>query len=227
MQIKKVRCKRDYHFLKPGSVGLAVSKIKSGVYSHPEHFPHPDLTEEEYADVIKEYTDTFSAYKGHRNPMSAMQSKLKKLFKATDLLADYVDKRANNNAAIIELAGFKPTLQYVGRKNVPEQCKVTVKRGSSRELLTICPKVENADSYGAILTDKPLPHGVYVESGKLFFSEVSAALHDSVIIFELNRTRKKVFRNLEVGVTYYIYYWAGNAKGISPLSEVVQKKVIE
>lgn len=227
MQIKKVRCKRDYHFLKPSSVGLAVSKVKSGVYSHPEHFPHPDLTEEEYADVIKEYTDTYAAYKGHRNSMSALQSKLKNLFKATDLLADYVDKRANNNAAIIELAGFKATQQYVGKKNVPEQCKVTVKRGKSRELITNCPKVENAESYGAILTDKPLPQGVYVESGKLFFSKALAVMQDGFIVFELNRARKKVFRNLEVDVTYYVYYWAGNAQGISPLSEVVSKKVVE
>jgi hypothetical protein len=227
MNIKKVRCKRDYRFLKPGEVGIAVGKIKTGLYSHAEHFPHPDPTEEEYADLIKEYTDTFSAYKGHTKPMSALQRVLKKLIKATDLLADYVDKQANNNAVIIELAGFKATQQYVGKKNVPEQCTVTVKRGKSRELITNCPKVENADSYGAILTDKPLPHGTYIEDGKLYFSKAAAALQGGVIIFALTKARKKVFRNLEVSVTYYIYYWAGNANGISPLSEVVTKKVVE
>lgn len=226
MRIKKVRCKRDYPFLKPAAVTPAVTKIKEGVYSHPAKFPNPEITEEEYADIIKEYSDTFSAYKGHTKPMSSLQRVFKKLIKATDLLADYVDKRAENNALTIELAGFKPTQQYVGRKKVPGQCKVNIKRGNSRELLTNCPKVENADYYAAILSDKPLSDEIYVESGKLYFKK-SAALQDANIVFDLNRSRKKDFKNLEIDVTYYAYYLSGNAQGISQLSEVVSKKVVE
>jgi hypothetical protein len=227
MKIKKVRCKRDYRFLNPGEIAKAANAIKGGIYRHPGKFPDPGITEDELAASIKEHSDIYAAYKGHTRRMADMTESFDKLVHKLNLLADYVDKKAENNSFTIALSGFIPTLQYVGKKEVPVQCKVTVKMGNSRELITNCQKVVNADYYGAILTDKPLPWGTYIDNGKLFFSKATAVLQDAVVVFDLTRARKKSFKNLDLGKDYYVYYWAGNAKGISPLSDVVEKKVIE
>ena len=46
-------------------------------------------------------------------------------------------------------------------------------------------------------------------------------------ILDLTKGRKKKFSNLQVGVTYYVYFWAMNAGGVSPLSDAVSKRVVE
>ncbi len=227
MKIKKVRCKRDYRFLKPGEVGLAANIVKGSLYKHPDKFPDPGITEEEYAGEIKEYSKTFSAYKGHTQPMAVLNKSLRKLLDKMDLLADYVDVVAENDPITIGLAGFKPTLDYVGKKNGPGQAVVKVKHGNLRELLTNCAKVIEADYYGAVITDKPLPEGTWMIRGKLVINTSLEVLQGTTFIFDFNKARKKSFPNLEIGTVYYIYYWAGNASGIGPLSLVVSKKVVE
>ena len=46
-------------------------------------------------------------------------------------------------------------------------------------------------------------------------------------IIDLNKARKKTFSSLQIGTTYYVYYWAVNAAGVSILSEPASKKVLE
>lgn len=219
MKIKKVRCKRDYRFLKPGAVVAAVAKIKNGVYSHPVYFPDPGITEEDYSKLINDYLEVYANYKGHTNPMSVVKTSLKKLMDATDLLADYVDKQAKNDAILISAAGFKPTLEYVGQKNIPGQCRVTVKSGHSFELRTNCEKVLYADYYIALLTDTPLPSGrTYVMNGKISSRNLQGINYE----LDIKKARKKSFTGLKAGAYYYVYYWACNASGAGAMSEAVK-----
>lgn len=46
-------------------------------------------------------------------------------------------------------------------------------------------------------------------------------------ILDLNKGRKKNFTNMQIGTTYYLYYWAMNAAGVSPMSDVVSKKMVK
>jgi len=55
----------------------------------------------------------------------------------------------------------------------------------------------------------------------------AAAIAEVKFILDFNKSRKKTFSGLQIGTTYYLYYWAMNAAGVSPMSDVVSKKMVE
>ncbi len=79
-------------------------------------------------------------------------------------LSAYVDEKANNDAINIGILGFEPTKVSERRIKGSEHAKeVTLERGISRELISECEVVKDAEFYGAILlADKPLPAGFYL-----------------------------------------------------------------
>jgi len=166
------------------------------------------------------------------------------LMDALNTLADYVNGVALGNPDIIILAGYEPTKGSASDVPAPLQAQgVTITRGTPGTLTTDCTPVAYADSYGVILVaDNPLPDNVtmnglgqmqVVDEGGIIpppaiaDPAAGAAIPQIKVLVDLNKNRRKTFINLQIGTTYYVYYWSMNAGGVSPLSEVVSKKVLE
>jgi len=103
---------------------------------------------------------------------------------------------------------------------------------------TDCDPAIGVESYGALLSTQPLPENVIInQSGQVVITDdepvpptppaLAAGSGSIRFILDLNKGRKKKFTGLQIGVIYYLYYWAINAGGVSPMSEVVSKKVLE
>ena len=86
-----------------------------------------------------------------------------------------------------------------------------------------CDALTMADTFVAILAAGfPLPPGTMINgSGQLVIGEgPSPGPQPISVIFDFNKSRKKKFMGLTPGTTYYIYFFAINASGVSPLSDV-------
>lgn len=82
--------------------------------------------------------------------------------------------------------------------------------------------------YGAILVaDNPLPDYISINAaGQVVVTGSGSAPAppsptpgSSYYVMDFNKARKKKFTDLTKGRMYYIYFYAGNSGGISPLSE--------
>lgn len=138
---------------------------------------------------------------------------------------------ADGHEDIILISGFVPTKAGDTEPAVPAvpTFKELV-RGPSHELFAECNKVTGADYYGCIMVQgQPLPSEVSMNRlGQL----VGVSLQNPsppnpfepsngsiIAAIDLNKGRRKHFVGLVKGVEYYFYFYAGNATGVSALSE--------
>ncbi|MGE0635278.1 MAG: hypothetical protein AB7G44_17455 [Bacteroidia bacterium] len=230
MATYKVKCKLDYKRLGVYEFPTFAAGVRIGIYEHPDRFPAPPFTEAGFNALIEDERNKYSGYKNGRNPRIDYTRAYDKLIEALNETAEYVNKEAADNPNTILLAGYKPTKISERKAKGPEYVdSVTLKRGDSRELISECGVVKDAEYYGAILSiGKPLPQGFYLpEWGQIRIHTKNTAMAELDFILDVSKLRKKSFRNLQAGVTYYVYYWAGNAKGVSPLSNAVSKSAVD
>lgn len=235
----KIRCKLSYHELTGDPLNTFAVGVDNGIYSHNPPFITPPVTQAAYQALITAFVNEHAAYEGHTATKAEMEEKRLDLMTGLDTQSNYVNTVANGDAAVIELAGFLATKGSGNKKNKPGQpTGVELNRGISRELVSNCPVVENAEAYGAILVaGNPLPPGIVItDGGQIIYDGNSSPMPGPmpgptpgsiVFIMDLTKGRKKKFSNLQIGTTYYIYYWAANSAGVSVLSEGVSRSVIE
>ena len=235
MAIYKIRCKLSYHNLKNDLIDVFAVGVRDGIYNNVSVFMTPPLPQPDFQGLIDTYINTHGAYKqgglAQKGPFLAAKTAL---MEGLDQTAEYVNTVAKNDANIITLAGYVPTKGNSSSVNPPPQpTGITVKRGISGELLAECPKIATVLFYGAFLiADSPLPDNIMINGeGQLVVDEnaptpippsgPSPAPGPSTMYFaiDFNKSRKKKFTALTKGRMYYIYFYAGNAGGISPLSE--------
>jgi hypothetical protein len=106
------------------------------------------------------------------------------------------------------------------------QCIVEVKRGIANELIASCQVIDNARNYGCIVTEgAPLSDTNIIDaSGRLIWTIDPLAppvIPFASVQFDFNIQRVKSFQGLKHDVTYYFYFFAVNATGVGPVSEVV------
>ena len=237
----KIRCKLNYHELRTTKIKVFAIGVRDGVFGNNPPFITPPTTIAALQLLIDDYSAKYDAFLLHTASLSEVDDARDLLMEGLDLIRPYVDTVANGNATIVSLAGFVPTKGSTTNVIIPVQpFGVTLVRGIQGELIAECAVITDADSYGAVLASQPLPpwftiNGfgqVVIEQGStptpvppLPPSAPSAGSIGGIL--DLTKTRKKTFKDLEVGVTYYVYFWAVNAAGVSPLSNAVSKKVIE
>ncbi len=232
-----IRCKLVYHTLKRDLIETFANIVKNGIFGNPLIFVMPPMTEALFQALLTDFINKLSAHKaGGTAQLGPYKEAKKALMAALDTLAVYVNTVALGNPNTIILAGFTPTKSNLTPISAPLQpTGATLTRGGAGELLADCAVVSGADSYSTILTaDEELPAWVTMNGlGQLIINDNEAAAGAAIAqaalrgIIDLNKNRKKTFINLTVGTTYYLYYWATNAGGVSPLSVVVSKKVVE
>jgi hypothetical protein len=146
----------------------------------------------------------------------------------------WIYRNDDMNDGDVELCGLPPRDVIVSEGVAPEMPEViTLERGSTGEFTGKCNRVDNAVFYGAIvLADDPLPDGVTINPLGQFVVPSDHLPQANPqpgpfpqpafvkLIFDLRKSRKKRFTGLKAGTTYFVYFYAGNASGISALSEV-------
>ena len=207
--------------------------VKAGYFGHNPPFTVLPLTELAYEDLIKDYVSTRAAYVNggelQKGPFLLAKAAL---MEATDSLASATDKVAKGDPDIITLAAFVPTKAGSSEGVKPGQCVVTVKRGMAGELISNCALLPGAKHYGCIVAEgAPLPDWFVINADGKIIVDASKFNPDpnpnpepskiTGIQFDLTDQREKHFTGLKHDATYYFYYYAVNATGVGPLSEVV------
>jgi hypothetical protein len=75
--------------------------------------------------------------------------------------------------------------------------------------------VEQAEFYHTILSTMPMPLTRIDDSKRLVIGA-----GETFVLIDSSKSRKKTYEGLTAGQTYYVYYFIGNARGVSQLTEV-------
>lgn len=237
----KIRCKVSYHTIKEVSLGPFALGVRNGIYDNAGTFVTPPILQPAFELLISGYNTTYAAYKDHTESRDELDISKAALMTGLDTMSTYVTGVANGDPAIIGLGGFEPTKGSITDVTPPTQPQgVTLNRTNVLgELVSDCDAISNADIFGALLVaNNPLPVDVIINgvgqiilpaegSGPMAGTTPGQTPGMSPGIVDLTKSRRKKFSGLQVGVTYYIYYWAINAAGVSVLSEAVSRKVVE
>lgn len=233
MAIYKIRCRRSYHYLIYDAINDFAVGVADGIYGNPATFMTPGITEADFRALILDFVNKKGSYESGNVPRTVFITAKDNLMAALDTNADYVDSVAQGNENIVTLGGYEATKGNSSKVNPPVQpTNIVIKRGISGELLAECIKMDKVVYYGAILVaDNPLPDYISINAaGQVVVTDSGSAPTppsptpgptpgSSYYVLDFNKSRKKKFTNLTKGRMYYIYFYAGNAGGISPLSE--------
>jgi len=227
----KAKCSRSYHQLAADKLDLFAEEIRQGMATNPTVFLTPPFTDAEYEAFIENYTTARATYKtGGSAQKPAFTAAKTALMGGMDTTADYVDELADGDVEIIQKSRFKPTKTSGSNKPAPvKPGGVKLERGETGELYAECAKVEGAESYGCILiANNPLPYNAGFNAVGQFVVQGDSTpvppvppspVNPISVIFDMNKSRKKKFMGLAKGTTYYCYFYAVNATGVSPLSD--------
>ena len=223
----------SFHKSKVNDLPIFAIGVRDGIYLNPDPFDAPPITELNFQKLIDTYTNKRGAYEnGGSAQKGPYQAARQALLDGLDQMAVYVDLVAKGDENIILLGGYVPSKGNRSETPSPVQpTGVSVKRGeASGILIAECENQSVAISYGCIVTvNQPLPANVVLNAnGQLIFSDTepsppagTMALSTALIsgLIDFNPGRKKKFKNLIPGLTYYFVFYAANATGVSPFSE--------
>ncbi len=227
--MKKVHCSRAYRKTAASKLKTFADGIAAGYYANNPPFTILPETLAVFLALVTDYDTKLSAYDNggetQRGPFLVSKTAL---ISVLDLIAIETDKVADGNTDLIILAGFTPT-KIPGESVKPGQTVVTVKRGIAGELIATCEKLVGAKHYGCIMTEGALlPEWVVIDANGRIVLETNNPMAGPTpgptptsVQLDFTEQREKHFLNLTHDVTYYFYYYAVNAKGVGPLSEVV------
>lgn len=220
----KIRCSLGYHRQKHSNLESFAVAVRDGVFNNATVFSAPPITQSAFQTLLDEFINKYGAYQfGGRSNKGPYQAAYTALIVGMDSLSGYVNTVAAGDANIILMSGFIPTKGVSSAVNPPAAPGMpVVKRGISGVLLAEVEVVAGAEFYACIVTaGNPKPESININAaGQLeILSDNSTPSGEvSAAFFDYNKSRKKSLINLQVGVTYYFYFLAINANGVSQLS---------
>lgn len=233
MAVYKIHCRRSYHYLIYDAINDFAVGVADGVYGNPATFMSPTINELDFRALITEFVNKKGSYESGNVPRTVFITAKDNLMAALDTTADYVDGVAQGNTNTVTLGGYEATKGNNSKVNPPVQpTGIIIKRGINGQLLAECAKMDKVVFYGALLVaDNPLPDNIGINAaGQVVVTGSGSAPAppspspgptpgSSYYVLDFNKARKKIFTDLTKGRMYFIYFYAGNAGGISPLSE--------
>ena len=217
--MKNRKCRLIFHTYGKFVLDTFANGVKVGVYSNPTVFTNLTVTEANFNLLLSDFNTATADYNTYGKTKRTVYLVAKeKLLHAIDLIASDVDKIADGDESIILLAGFTPTAATSLRNAPIEKIQeVTVKNTmvSGQIIIETIPIANNGPIfYGAICSEgAPLGHNDFVDG------QITINGNGPKIIFDLNKSRKKVISGCIPGAQYYVYLFAVNAVGVSPLSD--------
>ena len=172
--------------------------------------------------IAKDKQNSTSAQKKAKDVARAGYSKVLRPF-----IQKWIYRNENMDDSDIETCGLKPRDPNHTPANIPDKPVVKVKHGASAELISSCPAVPGAKHYGCIITEAAaIPDWLAISADGRIVIDMdsippSPGPEIKSIICDLTDQRVKHFKGMKKGATYYFYYYAVNAAGVSELSDVV------
>ncbi len=216
---KNPTCSLSYHKLPDEQLDDFATGVRVGLQNNLALFPTPPVLPTALQTLIDDYEVKRSAYKrGGLDQKPAFEQAKTALMNALDDNAGYVDSIADGNEATIVAAGYVPTSTESKPAQIPSKPEVRLKRGEAAgQILAECKPIKGAQYFGCIVSEgSPLEGNVLTEEVILL-----PAGSKSNVGMNVSKDRKKVFSGLQPGTTYYFYFYAGNAAGVSALSDAV------
>lgn len=208
----------SYHKTANSKLATFALGVRDGQFNNPKVFIIPAVKQPDFEDHIANYSDAYAAYKkGGSSQKGLFLTSKSTLMGDLDLFAVSTDGYAAGKEAIILLGGFVPTLATDSTGTIPLAPETKITRGASTGvLLAEATKVAGATSYGCMVSLKPLSPLTLIDKA----GQLTIGASDFISKLDLTKGRKKQFVGLTAGTTYYIYFYASNAAGVSQLSKI-------
>lgn len=227
-------CSLHYHEIAIDQLDAFAVLVKIGIFDNATTFATPPITKTAFEAIISTYVNKRGAYRtgGQLQKADFLTSK-KDIIDALDGFAVYVDGVALGSESVILLGGFVPTKVGSTEGHIPDTpVRITLKRGATTELFAECEAIQGAMWYGCvIIAGQPLPSGLTLNAqGQLVFTAEAGGggggggpagppFGTLAVGIDLTKARKKHFLGLAPHITYYVYFFASNATGVSRLSD--------
>jgi hypothetical protein len=222
----KPHCSVDYHEFNGADLETQGHKVSNGIYGNPGTFASPPMTKTVFDQLVEDVHTTYEAYiHGGADQKGAYMTARSALIAALDSMAKYVDGLTGVNEDMIVLAGFTPTKTGQTKAVVPVAPELdmnTIDTKTKGWLKFSCRHVTGAEFYGCIVLEQPLSDNVSFIFGQV---SLSAPFGPGPVPFNVRmvvtKGRYKEVPGLTSGREYWVYFYAGNSAGVSPLSNGV------
>ena len=217
-------CSLSYHQFNPTDLENFGHHVSTGIYTSTPPFTSPPDTQVIFDGLVSVFHDTYIAYKnGGKDQKGAYMTAHTNLMEALDATAHYVDELPGVNEDMITRAGYTPTKTGDTKAVVPDTPEVEkIDRPAKGTLEPSCKAVHGAEFYGCIILEHPWSEGLGFFAGQVVISNGSDPIPPAISVrLVVTKGRKKTVPDLISGKEYWIYFYAGNSAGISPLSDGV------
>jgi hypothetical protein len=226
MSSLKPHCSVDYHEFSGGDLESQGHKVSTGIYGNSGTFTTPPMTKTVFDQLVEDVHNTYEAYiHGGADQKGAYMTARTALITALDTIAKYVDGLSGVNEDMIVLAGFTPTKTGQTKAVVPVAPEIDINSIDTKTkgwLKLTCKNVQGAEFYGCIVLEQPLNDSVSMLFGQVSFSAPSGP---GPVPFNVRmvvtKGRYKEVPGLTSAREYWVYFYAGNTAGVSPLSNGV------
>lgn len=211
-------CKLDFRQFSFSGLDTFAELILGGLYQNAAIFVTPPYTEEEFVIVKTKFIDAYVQYdKFGLSKKTEFDIAFNNMMAMLNALAAYVNSVALGDASKIVLSGFEPTKE-VNQPAQPllNQVSYSLKRSeNSGEIIVNIASLRNFGvvNYGCLCIEGNELENVSIVNGQLMLPEGT-----STVRYDLNKSKRKMFSNLKVGVVYFFYVYAVNSVSVSPLS---------
>jgi hypothetical protein len=219
----KPHCSVDYHAFGPVDFENKGHLIGTGIYGNAGTFTAPPYTQTIYDAAIENVHLKYEAYRNggaeQKGPYLIARAEATTIM---DKTGEYVDGLPGVDMAMIILAGFTPTKTGETDAVVPDAPVIEkVDRETTTWLKPQCHTVHGATFYGCFVLEQPLGPDITFYNGQISITPGASPIPSNIRLV-ITKGRFKEVPGLTKGRDYWIYFYAGNAAGISTLSEPVQ-----
>ena len=214
-----IHCTLGYHRYGTSQLDTFSAEVGNGIYTNPTVFINPPFAPAEYDKVRAIFEAAAADYaKYGAVKKTAFVAARKKLIDVLDVQADYVDGIANGDASIIQLAGFIPSSSTPQSSSPLEKINsfIAKRTDNSGEVYVEIPSIKGYGTinYGCIVSEGAPLSAITINDGQITLTDNTATVR-----IDFNKSRKKLFKSLTIGTTYYFYVYATNAVSVSPISD--------
>lgn len=210
----------DYHDTTKSLYNIQLTKVTNGVFGHPAEFVTPPMTKVAFLLKVNAYRDANNQYEaGGKDFKAEYELKKGEMTDELDVVKAYVEALPAFSVIIGNLSGFNVNKQGISSGLVPGQPILrALTRNGGGTVTFYYNAIDGADYYGTYLVEgDSMPAGCVFTSGVLYIPKGLTA----GIIHNGTKQRTKIYHNLVIGQQYTIFAYAGNAVGVSILSEGV------
>ncbi len=212
-------CTFGYHSYSTSELDTFSNQVGNGIYTNTTIFVTPTVThlvltahQQAFSTAAAEYV-AYGAIK-----KTAFVGARKVLIDTLDLLADYVNSVAHGDESVILLSGYVPSAT-AAQKNIPVEkinAFIAKRTDNTGEIMVEIPTINNRGvvNYFCICVE-----GAPLTNPTLMDGQLKLQATETLVRYDFTKSRKKYFKALTPGITYFFYVFASNTVSVAPLSD--------